>query len=104
MLRSIQIAAFLLVGLFATGRAAGVSEPMLIRSVVLSGATGSAYYSVIEQGYRFINGVATARSPGAPSHYAEGDAGRSNAPIDVSSLDSSRSGLVETVMVVDKAR
>ena len=104
MLRSIQIAALILLGLFATGRAAGVSEPLLIRSVVLSGTSGPAYYSVIEQGYRFINGVATVRNPGTPSRYAEADGGRPNDPIDVLSLDGAKIDMLKTVAAVDKAR
>ena len=50
MLRSSLIAATLLC--FAAP--AGTAEPMVLRTVTLGKATGPAYYSIVEQGYRFV--------------------------------------------------
>ena len=58
MLRSILIAAIITTGLAATIGAAGTAEPLVIRPVVLAGGSGPAYYSVIEQGYRLVGGLA----------------------------------------------
>ncbi|MCB8839135.1 hypothetical protein [Aurantimonas sp. VKM B-3413] len=57
MLRSLVIAAAVL----SLAVPAGTAEPLLIRVVTMAGATGPAYYSAVEQGYRFIGGsMATA--------------------------------------------
>ena len=52
MLRSSVIAATLIYSCLPAGNA----EPLLIRTVTLGGVTGAAYYSGLEQGYRFVGG------------------------------------------------
>ena len=52
MLRSSVIAAALIYSCLPAGEA----EPLLIRTVTLGGVTGAAYYSGLEQGYRFVGG------------------------------------------------
>ncbi|KQT85208.1 hypothetical protein [Aurantimonas sp. Leaf443] len=34
---------------------AGLSEPLILRQVTLNGTVGPAYYSRIEEGYRFVS-------------------------------------------------
>lgn len=50
MLRSCVIAAALL----AWTGSAGSGDPVMIRTVTMNGVVGAAYYSTVEQGYRFI--------------------------------------------------
>ena len=104
MLRSMTITALILAGLFATGPAAGLSEPLLIRSVVLAGASGPAYYSVIEQGYRFLGGPGNAGKAVATVDHATAGRGRSNGEIALSSLDDAKSGMPESGGSVENAR
>lgn len=62
MLRSSVIAATLIYSCLP----AGDSEPLLVRTVTLGGVTGAAYYSSLEQGYRFIGGRPEGFSDGQP--------------------------------------
>ncbi len=71
MLRSCVIAAVLL----AWTGSAGSGDPVMIRTVTMDGIVGAAYYSTVEQGYRFVGG-----SP-------RNDPGPTDAPIAVSSLE-----------------
>lgn len=57
MLRSILIAA----GILASTMPLGPSQPVMIRSVTIGEASGPAYYSLIEQGYRFVGGSGESR-------------------------------------------
>jgi len=50
MLRSLLIAAFL--GLLLGP--VGPVQPLMVRTVTIGPVTGPAYYSVIEQGFRFV--------------------------------------------------
>ncbi|UIJ72292.1 hypothetical protein [Aurantimonas sp. HBX-1] len=52
MLRSSVIAATLIYSCLPAGH----QEPLLVRTVTLGGVTGPAYYSRLEQGYRFVGG------------------------------------------------
>ncbi|MBB4003321.1 hypothetical protein [Aurantimonas endophytica] len=52
MLRSSVIAATLIYSCLPAGN----TEPLLVRTVTLGGVTGAAYYSRLEQGYRFVGG------------------------------------------------
>ncbi|MEF2553016.1 hypothetical protein VQ042_16880 [Aurantimonas sp. A2-1-M11] len=54
MLRSLLIAAFLGLSLGPVGPA----QPLMVRTVTIGPVTGAAYYSVIEQGYRFVGDTA----------------------------------------------
>jgi hypothetical protein len=63
MLRSSVIAATLIYSSLPAGNA----DPLLIRTVTLGGVTGPAYYSRLEQGYRFVGGRSDRSSDdGAP--------------------------------------
>ncbi|MEX6508117.1 hypothetical protein [Jiella sp. M17.18] len=59
MLRSLVIAAALLV----SAGPVGSRQPLTIRTVTMAGLTGPAYYSAVEQGYRFVGGRLTAQAP-----------------------------------------
>ena len=87
MLRSITITALIMIGLFASGRAAGVTEPFLIRHVVLAGASGPAYYSVLEQGYRFVGGLSQANGTIGSAQIAAVDGGDAEGELSMSSLE-----------------
>lgn len=104
MLRSFVIAALTVVGLFATERVAGVSEPLLIRSVILSGHSGPAYYSVIEQGYRFVGDRAKAPISVASSRGAVMPATSVRREIAISSLEQPHGGTLEQVSAMASAR
>ncbi|MBO0905661.1 hypothetical protein [Jiella sonneratiae] len=41
-------------------RPAGAPQPLIVRVVTMGDHTGPAFYSLIEQGYRFIDGNAAA--------------------------------------------
>ena len=88
MLRSLVIAAAVLL----SAMPAGIADPLLIRVVTMAGATGPAYYSTVEQGYRFVGGsMATA------------DAGRAAASVEMSSLDD-KAGKTERMSVATAQR
>ncbi|MEC5322707.1 MULTISPECIES: hypothetical protein [unclassified Aurantimonas] len=74
MLRSFVIAAVLL----AWTGSAGSGDPVMIRTVTMNGIVGTAYYSTVEQGYRFIggsprNGLVAADAPIAVSSLDEAE-------------------------------
>ncbi|MAU98346.1 MAG: hypothetical protein CMP81_21105 [Fulvimarina sp.] len=52
---------------------AGESHPLIVRVVTIGGETGPAYYSLVEQGYRFVS-----RDPSAAPMMA--DAGAPSKP------------------------
>ena len=45
---------------------AGESQPLIVRVVTIGDETGPAYYSLVEQGYRFVSG-----EPSAPPMVAD---------------------------------
>ncbi len=87
MLRSCVIAAVLL----AWTGSAGSGDPVMIRTVTMNGIVGAAYYSTIEQGYRFIGG-----SPRNAPRAAD-------APIAVSSLDEADNAAGTSITAVSNA-
>jgi len=62
MLRSLLIAAFLGLLLGPVGPA----QPLMVRTVTIGPVTGPAYYSVIEQGFRFVGDAPVAVAADEP--------------------------------------
>ncbi|MCP3053632.1 hypothetical protein [Aurantimonas marianensis] len=81
MLRSCVIAAILL----AWTGSAGSGDPVMMRTVTMNGIVGAAYYSTVEQGYRFIGGtprnhLAAAVAPIAVSSLEEAEKAAASDP------------------------
>lgn len=52
---------------------AGSPTPLMIRVVTMEGATGPAYYSAIEEGFRFVGGAPLGRTERVATNAAPSD-------------------------------